>query len=222
MTTKNTWKLKRYGRFISDSDVKGSTSWKVYEKHEKKPELLITIVEAGYLLVLQGKECLDTIPLLCVADALKVHQKLDNLMFRFTLKGEGRMVRMQFDGRSRAEALQECSSAVEKLREYTTVSQDDALQAANQSPADASAPATQTRQKQEVRADPQAVQGKITMEQLTQHFLGETVVRLPEVYRHSYFTQGDLELILRICLLDPSFPAFVEKVETELRKLLEE
>ncbi|TNM90735.1 hypothetical protein fugu_003024 [Takifugu bimaculatus] len=164
----------------------------------------------------------DTIPLLCVADALKVHQKLDNLMFRFTLKGEGRMVRMQFDGRSRAEALQECSSAVEKLREYTTVSQDDALQAANQSPADASAPATQTRQKQEVRADPQAVQGKITMEQLTQHFLGETVVRLPEVYRHSYFTQGDLELILRICLLDPSFPAFVEKVETELRKLLEE
>lgn len=53
------------------------------------------------------------------------------------------MVRMQFDGHSRAEALQECSSAVEKLREYTTVSQDDALQAANQSPADASAPQTQ-------------------------------------------------------------------------------
>lgn len=45
---------------------------------------------------------------------------------------------------------------------------------------------------------------------------------LPEVYRHSYLTQGDLELILRLCLLDPSFPAFVEKVEAELRKLLEE
>lgn len=57
---------------------------------------------------------------------------------------------------------------------------------------------------------------------LSQHFLGEAVVRLPEVYRHSYLTQGDLELILRICLLDPSFPAFVEKVEAELRKLLEE
>lgn len=57
---------------------------------------------------------------------------------------------------------------------------------------------------------------------LSQHFLGEAVVRLPEVYRHSYLTEGDLELILRICLLDPSFPAFVEKVEAELRKLLEE
>lgn len=45
---------------------------------------------------------------------------------------------------------------------------------------------------------------------------------LPEAYRHSYSTQGELELILRICLLDSSFPAFVEKVEAELRKLLEE
>lgn len=45
---------------------------------------------------------------------------------------------------------------------------------------------------------------------------------LPEVYRHSFLAQGDLEPILRVCLLDPSFHAFVEKVEGELRKLLEE
>lgn len=56
------------------------------------------------------------------------------------------MVRMQFDGSSRAEALQECLSAVEKLREYTTVSQDDAPQAPNQAPAGASASATQVGQ----------------------------------------------------------------------------
>lgn len=48
------------------------------------------------------------------------------------------------------------------------------------------------------------------------------MLMLPEVYRHSRLTQGDLELLLRVCLLDPSFPAFVEKVEAELRKLLEE
>lgn len=29
MTTKQTWKLKRYGRFIPDSDMRGSTPWKV-------------------------------------------------------------------------------------------------------------------------------------------------------------------------------------------------
>lgn len=57
---------------------------------------------------------------------------------------------------------------------------------------------------------------------LPQHFLGETALALPQVYRHSCLAQGDLEPILRICLLDPSFHAFVEKVEGELRKLLEE
>lgn len=57
---------------------------------------------------------------------------------------------------------------------------------------------------------------------LPQHFLGETALALPQVYRHGCLAQGDLEPILRICLLDPSFHAFVEKVEGELRKLLEE
>lgn len=55
-----------------------------------------------------------------------------------------------------------------------------------------------------------------------QHFLGEAAVILPEMYRHSFVAQGEIEPILRVCLLDPSFHAFVEKVEGELRKLLEE
>lgn len=57
---------------------------------------------------------------------------------------------------------------------------------------------------------------------LPQHILGETALTLPQVYRHSSLAQGDLEPILRVCLLDPSFPAYVEKVEGELRKLLQE
>lgn len=57
---------------------------------------------------------------------------------------------------------------------------------------------------------------------LSQHFLGETAVTLPQVYRHGFLAQGDLEPLLRVCLLDPSFHTFVEKVEWELRKLLEE
>lgn len=57
---------------------------------------------------------------------------------------------------------------------------------------------------------------------LPQHFLGETAVTLPQVYHHCSLAQSDLEPILRVCLLDPSFHAFVEKVEGELRKLLQE
>lgn len=62
-------------------------------------------------------------------------------------QGESRLLRMQFDGRNRAEAVKECSSAVEKLREYLSVSnQDDAPLPANQPPTDVCAPVTQVIQ----------------------------------------------------------------------------
>lgn len=57
---------------------------------------------------------------------------------------------------------------------------------------------------------------------LSQHYLGEAAVILPEVYRHRFVQEAELEPILRLCLLDPSFPALVEMVEGELRKLREE
>uniref|UniRef100_A0A4W6EQV1 Si:ch1073-75f15.2 n=1 Tax=Lates calcarifer TaxID=8187 RepID=A0A4W6EQV1_LATCA len=145
-------------------------------------------------------------------------------MFRFTVKGESRMIRMQFDGSSRAEAIKECSSAVEKLMEYLPVTtQDDAPLPLNQPPAEASAPVIQqTWQGKAVGIEPEVVQGSLSIKRLAQHLLGETAVTLPQVYRHGSLAQGDLEPFLRVCLLDPSFHAFVENVEGELRKLLQD
>lgn len=54
-----------------------------------------------------------------------------------------------------------------------------------------------------------------------QHFLGDATLTLPQMYHHSHLAQGDFEPILRVFLLDPSFHAFVEKVEGELKKLQE-
>lgn len=54
------------------------------------------------------------------------------------------MIRMQFEGSSRAEAIKQCSSAVEKLMEYLPVTtQDDALPTPNQPPTEISAPVIQ-------------------------------------------------------------------------------
>ncbi|XP_044191492.1 meiotic recombination protein REC114 [Thunnus albacares] len=220
MASSLTWRLKRYGRFIPGSTKTAGRPWKVFEANGNEPEIVITIVEYGYLLVLQGQESLDTIPLLHGSDFIKVHQKTDNLMFRFTVRGESRMIRMQFDGSSRAEAIKECSSAVEKLMEYLPVTtQDDAPPPLNQPPTEVSAPLIQGKA---VGVESEVVQGSLSIKRLTQHFLGENAVTLPKVYQHGSLAQGDLEPILRVCLLDPSFHAFVEKVEGELRKLLQE
>ncbi|XP_059206099.1 meiotic recombination protein REC114 isoform X4 [Centropristis striata] len=177
------WRLKRYGRFVPGSDQ--GKPWKVFEANGDKPAIFLRIVESGYLLVLQGEESLDTIPLVHGSDFLKVHQKSDNLMFRFTVK-------------------------------------EDAPVPPNPTPAEVSAPAIQTWQGKAVGVEPEVVQGSLSIKRLTKHMLGETAVTLPQVYRHGSLAQGDLETIVRLCLLDPSFPAFVEKVERELRKVLQE
>ncbi|XP_047435962.1 meiotic recombination protein REC114 [Mugil cephalus] len=223
MATSQTWRLKRYGRFIPASRGTGTNPWKIFEARKNQPEIVVTIVESGYLLVLQGQESLDAVPLHCGPDSLKVHQKSDNLIFRLIVKGESRMMRMQFDGSTRAEAINECSSAVEKLMKYVPVATlDDATLHPNQPPARLPASAVQTCRDQAVGVEPEVVQGSVSVKRLTQHFLGEATLTLPHVYRDSSLAQGDLEPILRVCLLDPSFYAFVEKVEAELRKMLEE
>ncbi|XP_034384560.1 meiotic recombination protein REC114 [Cyclopterus lumpus] len=215
MATSQAWRLKRYGRCIGDSTRR--TLWKVFDLNDNGPEMFLTIVKSGYLLVMRGQESLDTIPFLSGSDSVKVQQKSENLIFRCTVNGESRMMRMQFDG------IEECASAVETLKEYVSVTtQDGTPSPPNQPPAEASAPVTQNCQGKAMEVDPEVVRGSLSIKHLTQHILGETVVTLPQVYRHASLAQGDLEPILRVCLLDPSFPAFVEKVEEELRKLLEE
>uniref|UniRef100_A0A3Q2ED07 Si:ch1073-75f15.2 n=1 Tax=Cyprinodon variegatus TaxID=28743 RepID=A0A3Q2ED07_CYPVA len=106
------------------------------------------------------------------------------------------MMRMQFAGSSTAEALNQCSRAVEKLMEYVPVTAVEV---------------SATHPNQPPTEDPPA-----------QHFMGEAPLALPNIYRHNSFALGDMEAFLRVCLLDPSFPAFVEKVQEELEKLTEE
>lgn len=45
---------------------------------------------------------------------------------------------------------------------------------------------------------------------------------LPLAYQQSALNTEELGPFLRLCLMDQSFPAFVEQVEQELKKLIEE
>ncbi|XP_061621632.1 meiotic recombination protein REC114 isoform X2 [Phyllopteryx taeniolatus] len=195
MATSVTWRLKRYGRLIPGSgETAKRESWK------------------------------ETIPLIGAGDVLKVHQKSDNLLLRNTVKGSGRVIRMQFDGSNKAQAIKECSSAAESLREYLPVNTVDALPPNNQPPTEVPALVTQPcpQQGEAAKAEPEVVQGSLSIKRLAQNLLGEKPLMLPGLYRHGSSEPGDLDAFVRICLLDPSFPALVEQVEGELRKILEE
>ncbi|XP_059928039.1 meiotic recombination protein REC114 [Gadus macrocephalus] len=226
MATSCRWILKRYARFLPGSKGEGD-KWKVFEAEGSKRELVLTIVESGHMLVSLGQELLEGISLIGATEFLKVQRKKDSLLFRCAVKGESRLMRMQFGG-SKAEAQEECSSAVVKLTEYLPVTTQDETASPsscvsalpNQPPTATTTTTEQTAQREPVTSEPETVHGSLSIQRLAQHFIGQQGLSLPLVYRHSPLPAGDLEPFLRACLLDSSFPAFVEEVEGEMRKLL--
>ncbi|KAM6980571.1 meiotic recombination protein REC114 [Aplochiton taeniatus] len=171
---KSTWKLKRFGRFLLETKELCSNPWKVFESSASTGELMLTLVESGHMLVSRGQELL----------------------------GESRLMRMQFDGNSRPAAMEECASAVIRLKKYFPVITE----------------AGTTGDVLAMTAESEDIPGCLSIKHLAQHFLGQHNLSLPLVYSNCVLPQGELEPFLRVCLLDPSFPALVEEVERELKK----
>ncbi|XP_036399244.1 meiotic recombination protein REC114 [Megalops cyprinoides] len=209
------WRLKRYGRFLpKNSESDGNSSWKVFEPSDSAGQLVLTMVQSGHLLVSLGQELLEGFSLLDASSFLKVQRKSDILLFRMTAKGESRMFRVQFEGASRGEALEACESATLRLQEHLPVG----------TPADAPPTAQEQgmRAEETPRALPEVTQSSVSVRSLAQSFLGQPGLSLPLAYSHSALPSGDLGPFLRLCLLDRSFPALVEEVEGELKKLTQD
>ncbi|KAI4901530.1 hypothetical protein NFI96_009957 [Prochilodus magdalenae] len=216
------WILKRYGRFLPKAKETGEKrSWKVFESSETTGKLELTILDSGHLLVSQAQELLEGFSLLSAQSFLKIQQKADSLLFHMTLKGESRMIRLQFEGEGRSEAIDFCSQAVERLQEYLPVGTQEPT-----APPPATHIAKTDQQKQASVQTPQAVpdvsEESLSIKHLSQYFLGERGLSLPMAYRHFALPPGDVEDLLRLCLLDCGFPAFVEEVEKKLQGLIQE
>ncbi|RXN05876.1 meiotic recombination protein REC114 isoform X1 [Labeo rohita] len=72
------------------------------------------------------------------------------------------------------------------------------------------------------RAAPAVAMGPLSIKHLSQYFLGERELSLPMAYHQCTLPSGDLEALLRLCLLDSGFPPFVEEVEKKLKELMQE
>ncbi|KAM8876076.1 meiotic recombination protein REC114 isoform 1-T1 [Synchiropus picturatus] len=220
MTDSVSWRLVRYGKYIPRTEEESSEQPdKLYESKRKDPEIVMTIVGSGYLLILQGQASLDTFHLTGSSDIIKVQHKLDTLVLRFALKEQSCLIRMQFDGRTREVAIKECTSALGKLKEYLPASSfDDAPVPLHQPHTEISPPPTQT----DSDFTPVLLLESSSMQRLAQHYLGERPLMLPQLHHQETSDSGDLGFFIRQCLLDPTFHAFVEKVEKEMKKILQE
>nr|XP_035115061.2 meiotic recombination protein REC114 isoform X2 [Callithrix jacchus] len=204
------WPLQRYARCIPSNtkDPPGprleagtvpSPTWKVFDSNEESGYLVLTIVISGHFFIFQGQTLLEGFSLIGSKDWLKIVRRVDCLLFGTTIKDKSRLFRVQFSGESKEQALEHCCSCVQKLAQYITVQE---LQL-NPGPPHAS----QSQGKNSAKSVP------------WQHGTLLASEELPRVYEQSAWGAEELGPFLRLCLMDQNFPAFVEEVEKELKKL---
>ncbi|NWQ78419.1 RE114 protein, partial [Columbina picui] len=230
-----TWPLKRYGRFLppaeGDDEGQNTSSWKVFESNEESGHLILTIVVSGHFFISQGRAVLEGFSLIDSHKWLKIVRKADCLLLRTHSKqNECRLFRVQFGGDSKEQMLERCCSCVQKLAEYIPVQVADEQ---NQQLCHSLHPLgngenqeQDTEQNASVLLMPDeslpdsctSLGERRSVTQLAQRVLGRPR-ELALVSQHSVWRAEELGPFIRLCLMDHNFPAFVEAVEKELRKL---
>ncbi|XP_009468001.1 PREDICTED: meiotic recombination protein REC114 [Nipponia nippon] len=230
-----TWPLKRYGRFLpaTDGDDEGqnTSSWKVFESNEESGHLILTIVVSGHFFISQGRTVLEGFSLIDSHKWLKIVRRADCLLLRAqSRQNECRMFRVQFGGDSKEQMLEHCCNCVQKLAEYVPVQVTDEQ---SQQPyhslhqlANGENQVQDTEQSASVLHIPDeplpdsCLGERRSVTQLAQSVL-EKKFELPLAYQHSVWHAQELGPFIRLCLMDQNFPAFVEDVEKELKRLTE-
>ncbi|XP_059513634.1 meiotic recombination protein REC114 isoform X2 [Myotis daubentonii] len=230
------WPLQRYGRFMPlgtgepsgaglEAGVASSPTWKVFDSNEESGYLVLTIVISGHFFISQGQTLLEGFSLIGSKNWLKIVRRMDCLLFGTTIKNKSRMFRVQFSGESKQQALEHCGSCVQSLAQYITVqvpdgnSRDPGPLRAGGSGGEGCVPSIPLQHPSHRRLEQQqcAPGGRTSVTQLAQSLLASE--ELPLVHKQSAWNAEELGSFLRFCLMDQNFPAFVEEVEKELKKL---
>ncbi|NWS67809.1 RE114 protein, partial [Crotophaga sulcirostris] len=228
-----TWPLQRYGRFrppaAGGEGGRNASSWKVFESNEESGHLILTIVMSGHFFISQGRTVLEGFSLIDSHKWLKVVRRADCLLLQTQAKqNECHMFRVQFGGDSKEQMLEHCCSCVQTLAEYVPV----------QVPEEESQVLSQLATSETQVRDPEQSASGLHMpdellpdsctslgERRSVTQLAQSVLKmkseLPLVYQHAVWHPQELGPFIRLCLMDQSFPAFVEDVEKELKKLAE-
>ncbi|XP_063166464.1 meiotic recombination protein REC114 [Candoia aspera] len=221
------WPLRRYGRFMPEALGTASGSWKVLESNEQSGFLVLSIVISGHFFISRGKEVLEGFSLIGASQWLKVAQKADCMLVSSKLKSKHRMFRIQFTGDSKTQAEEHCHNCLQKLAEYIPIQVTGAVR---QEPHQGHSllltdesqlkDAEQNVPVQHTVVNLPPTHGTMSAAQLGQYILMSDV-QLPLAYQQSTWSAEGLSSFIRLCLLDQHFPAFVEEVEKQLKKIIE-
>uniref|UniRef100_A0A452GW59 Uncharacterized protein n=1 Tax=Gopherus agassizii TaxID=38772 RepID=A0A452GW59_9SAUR len=190
----------------------------VLESSEESGHLILTIVVSGHFFISQRRA--EGFSLIDAHKWLKIVRRADCLLFGSRLKNECRMFRIQFGGDSKEQALEHCYNCVQKLADYVTVQvTDEQSQELHQGHSQLANSESRVKDFEQNTSMLHGV--KLEMTALEGSVLKSSTFALPLAYQHSVWSAEELGPFIRLCLMDQNFPAFVEEVEKELKKLTE-
>uniref|UniRef100_A0A674IE51 REC114 meiotic recombination protein n=1 Tax=Terrapene triunguis TaxID=2587831 RepID=A0A674IE51_9SAUR len=135
---------------------------------------------------------------------------------------ECRMFRIQFGGDSKEQALEHCYNCVQKLADYVTVQvTDEQSQELHQGHSQLANSESQVKDFEQNTSMLHGVSWQSVCVCETKKNNARRSCQLPLAYQHSVWRAEELGPFIRLCLMDQNFPAFVEEVEKELKKLTE-
>ncbi|XP_030829598.1 uncharacterized protein LOC115919724 [Strongylocentrotus purpuratus] len=212
-----TWEILRYARFLAlEDDSKSSVTstarneqkWKYIAPASK--EGLKLCINRDHLLLTNDDVILENYFLGDMRSTMRGFVRGDSLLFVIKVKNEARKFRVRFARGPHHSAVATCENCAAKLSYFFPVRPYEAME----------------RPKPPVQiAEKEVLKGEVSVQELSQVMRGDgRNVELPIPYTASAtnLEPDDLNKLLRLFLLESSFPSFVEAVEKQLDSITKE
>ncbi|XP_046549053.1 meiotic recombination protein REC114-like [Haliotis rubra] len=209
------WKIEKYARYLTTPSVVGKGHWQQYDDNDG--DLVLTLTDSSHLVLCRSSTVMESHSLVTARAWMRGMTKRDSMLLMYKVANETRRFRMKFYASDGITAENQCAACAERLSKFFPVKMD--------SPTTKSMDVTSTNEKPKDAVNPQVsqvelLQGEVTLGKMAQVVSGHLRARLPVAYQHCDFPPEEMKTMIRLCLTDPSFPAFVQQVDTQLQKLI--
>lgn len=218
------WEIDRYARFKSENSEDSSrsrttTPWSVFDNSSNPMSLMLSDVHQ--LVISQGSTILESHSLLSARSWMRGVCRNDSLLFmcriQISRKTEIRKFRVRFcaDSSLNLSGSEQCKSCVQKLQQFFPLKTSVVKNGPNDGHLQNITSVNQEDGNSETQQ--KTLEGEVTLGNMAKNLL--SAKQLPLIYTQHHVDRKTIQQMLRLCLADPAFPAFVGSVEEELKNI---
>jgi len=216
------WQLEKYARFLGNSerDVYESepeVDWDYFELGFPSDTIYIAVEQPANLTIKRGIDVLESFTLLQSTDTFKVVARDDCMLFYCKNEQNVRRFRVKFATTEDSDGVKSCNAFIQQIIRYVhveSVSSNGDLNSLNMS--------------QMEKPGPERIDDQNSMSPISIATVAETICSGDSTSLPEYYGAGNLHVedstapsLIKTCLLDPNFPAFVEEVEKQVLSLID-